>query len=98
MAKFEAIQEDGSNITFAKYREDGSLIIQNRYYDPIYGGFAGMDEVNLSPKGVQKLLKLLSECSLTMRAADAPKAAVICTCSMEDGIHEWNCALNTAHR
>jgi hypothetical protein len=36
--------------------------------------------------------------SLTQRAADAPKAAAICTCSMDDGIHEWNCALNTARR
>jgi DNA modification methylase len=34
----------------------------------------------------------------TQRAADAPKRAPICTCSLDDGIHEWNCALNTAHR
>ena len=43
-------------------------------------------------------LGFLSESRLTQRAADAPKAAAICTCSMDDGIHEWNCALNTAHR
>ena len=28
----------------------------------------------------------------------APKRASVCTCSLDDGIHEWNCALNTAHR
>jgi hypothetical protein len=32
------------------------------------------------------------------RAADAPKSAPVCTCSMDDGIHEWNCALESARR
>ena len=33
-----------------------------------------------------------------MREPDAPKSAPVCTCSMDDGIHEWNCALETARR
>ena len=32
------------------------------------------------------------------RAADAPKSAPVCTCSMDDGIHEWNCVLESARR
>jgi hypothetical protein len=59
MANFEAIEEDGSKVTFVKLREDGSLIIESRYYDPVKGGFAGMDEVNLLPEGVRKLKALL---------------------------------------
>ena len=35
---------------------------------------------------------------LTSREPDAPKSAPVCTCSMDDGIHEWNCALETARR
>ncbi len=35
---------------------------------------------------------------LTSRAPDAPKSAPVCTCSMDDGIHEWNCALEKARR
>ena len=34
----------------------------------------------------------------TKRAPDAPKSAPVCTCSMDDGIHEWNCALEKARR
>ena len=32
------------------------------------------------------------------REPDVPKSAPVCTCSMDDGIHEWNCALETARR
>lgn len=32
------------------------------------------------------------------REPDTPKSAPVCTCSMDDGIHEWNCALETARR
>ena len=35
---------------------------------------------------------------LTKRPPDAPKSAPVCTCSMDDGIHEWNCALEKARR
>ena len=35
---------------------------------------------------------------LTQRTPDAPKSAPVCTCSMDDGIHEWNCALEKARR
>jgi hypothetical protein len=75
MAKFEAIQEDGSKLTFAKVREDGSLIIQHRYYDPAHGGFAGMEEIDLLPEGVRKLLKLLHECSPTTHAPDGARCS-----------------------
>ena len=32
------------------------------------------------------------------REPDVPKYPPVCTCSMDDGIHEWNCALEKARR
>ena len=53
---------------------------------------------------IQKRVNILEyllgklERNLTPRAPDAPKSAPVCTCSMDDGIHEWNCALEKARR
>ena len=59
MARFEAIEEDGPHkVTFAMVREDGSLVIQARYFGN--DGYAGHEEVSLLPMGVKKLLELLS--------------------------------------
>jgi len=44
------------------------------------------------------LAEHLAKLGLTQRAPDAPKSAPVCTCSMDDGIHEWNCALEKARR
>lgn len=60
MAKFVALQEEENCIVFAKLREDGSLVMQLRFYYPGIGGYAGMEQINLEAKGVQSLKALLS--------------------------------------
>lgn len=79
VANFEAIQEGNWEVTYAKVREDGSLLIQCRYFDPIKGGVRGVDEIELLPEGVNKLKALLTR-SAELRnevegavADDAPK-------------------------
>ena len=79
MAKFVALQEEENCIVFAKHREDGSLIMQCRFYDPIKGGFAGMEQIDLEQEGVKALKILLDTRSPTLREADGD------TCPSCDG-------------
>lgn len=48
--------------------------------------------------GLRGFVIELPQRKLTKRPPDAPKSAPVCTCSMDDGIHEWNCALEKARR
>ena len=61
--------------------------------------YTGYSEKNIS-EAVRDLVEKMPDksCGLTSRAPDAPKSAPVCTCSMDDGIHEWNCALEKARR
>jgi hypothetical protein len=89
MAKFVAIEEDGPNkVTFAMVREDGSLVVQARYFGN--DGYAGHEEISLLPMGVKKLLELLSVTQPNTACSGlASTSAPVCTCDMEDGIHDW---------
>lgn len=58
---------------------------------------ANIEEIQKRVNVLEYLLQKL-ERKLTQLAPDAPKYAPVCTCSMDDGIHEWNCALEKARR
>ena len=73
---------------------------QKQWYIKISQWAEADDRLRLTGMDIVVLAEYLAkeECGLTPREPDAPKSAPVCTCSMDDGIHEWNCALETARR